>query len=475
VKVRTRLLLAFAYILLAVIVALEVPLALNLQRRALAEAEAQALAQAQVIAATVGSSIEDRGEADWDRIQDEVVRFVEETGADLRVIVVDEEGFLRADSSGTEALGQPYATPERPEIVSAVENDVPDSDPRFSDVEGREILATAAPIFVRGEPRGGAVRITQGMGEVRANVRGAILGLVAIGAAGLAAGLLIAFVVARSLSRPLGRLAAAATRLGSGDLSARAGGSGGASEIEEVAASFDEMAGRLEQAIRSQREFVANASHQLRTPLTGMKLRLESALADKQCPPDIRRQLEAADHEVDRLSGIVDRLLVLARLVETGAERQVDLRHAADRALARWGDRARQAGASLEVKGEGAVAEADPADLDQILDNMIDNAIAYAPGPVTVETGQENGQVFVAVRDRGPGIPEDERDRVVERFYRGHGVPAGGSGLGLAIVRELAGRWDGTVSVQGPAEGGTRIEVLLPAAFGSVQADSDNA
>jgi two-component system sensor histidine kinase TctE len=127
----------------------------------------------------------------------------------------------------------------------------------------------------------------------------------------------------------------------------------------------------------------------------------------------------------------------------------------------RWGERASRLGASLRTKGEGGQALGDRADIDQILDNLIDNAISHAPGPIVVESGRANGRVFLAVEDRGSGIAPDEVHRVTERFFRGRGAPSGGSGLGLAIVRELAEKWGGSVAITSPEEGGTRVEVRL--------------
>jgi signal transduction histidine kinase len=110
------------------------------------------------------------------------------------------------------------------------------------------------------------------------------------------------------------------------------------------------------------------------------------------------------------------------------------------------------------------LARVDPTDLDQILDNLLDNATSYAPGEVTVEIGGSNGTVFVAVRDRGPGIAPQDLAHVTERFYRGRGVPSGGSGLGLAIARQLAEKWGGTLNVESAYGDGTRVEVRLDAA-----------
>jgi signal transduction histidine kinase len=237
----------------------------------------------------------------------------------------------------------------------------------------------------------------------------------------------------------------------------------GGSEVEELGQSFDEMADRLERSVQAQREFVANASHQLRTPLTAMKLRLEGAIAEA---PDeaMRQRLEAADLEVDRLSGIVDRLLVMAREIEEGISASVDLGGAVHRTVLRWNDRAGQRDSTVVARGDGGLARVDPTDLDQILDNLLDNATSYAPGEVTVETGGSKGTVFVAVRDRGPGIAPQDLAHVTERFYRGLGVPSGGSGLGLAIARQLAEKWGGTLNVESAYGEGTRVEVRLDAA-----------
>lgn len=446
--------LAFTYVLLVLLIALGIPLTVNLQRRATAELETRALIQAQGIAAAIGAeNLSPRRQGDLLDIVDQAAIQV-----DGRVVVVDVRGRLMADSDRAATIGERFDTPGRPEIRSALEG-TPESVIRFSADEGRDIMVTAVPI--RDESRLlGAIRITSSVQQVRDNVRRVTFGLIAIGGAGLAAGLLIAFGLAGSLSRPLTRLAAAARRLGTGDLSARAGEVKGASEIEQLAHSFDEMADRLERTVQAQREFVANASHQLRTPLTGMKLRLEAALADAS-DAELRRDLEAADHEVDRLAEIVDRLLLMAKEIEEGQPTHVDVADAVARALGRWDERARLVETSLRSSGTGGEAQGNPADVDQILDNLLDNAIAYAPGEVTIESGRADGRVFVAVQDRGPGIPADEIERVTERFYRGRRAPTGGSGLGLAIARQLAEKWGGELRIDSPEGGGTRVEVRL--------------
>lgn len=447
------------------IVALTAPLAVNLRERARAELETQVLVEAQAVAA--GLDVGRLG-APPARLQQLAFRYARQV--DGRLLIMDATGRVLADGNvlpepNTSAVGLNYDTEERPEILAALDQTNPRANAqiRFSEELGSDIIVAAAPIL--DELRlVGAVRITRDVQEVTDSVRRVTIGIGIVGAAGLIAGLLIAFGVAGSLARPLTRLARTALRLGSGDLSARAGRIEGPTEIEELARSFDEMADRLERTVRAQREFVANASHQLRTPLTGMKLRIESAKAEATSD-DVRRQLQAAEREVDRLSDIVDRLLETARRIEQGAPSTADLRSAASRAVERWQERAELAGGSLTVSSIDADRDAgntevaaNPGDVDQILDNLVENAIRYAPGYVTIEIGRDGDRALLAVRDRGPGIPAEDRARVTERFYRGRGAPPGGSGLGLAIARELVERSGGELAVQSQKGEGTRIE-----------------
>lgn len=337
----------------------------------------------------------------------------------------------------------------------------------MSEDEGGDIAVAAAPIIDEGELVG-VVRISRGVQTVQDNVGRATAAIVAVALGGLLAGLGIALALARSLAQPLSRLAAAAQRLGAGDLSTRAGKLEGGNEVDELAGSFDEMAGRFERTVRAQREFVANASHQLRTPLTGMKLRLEAAIAETT-DDFVRVQLQAADKEVDRLAQIIERLLTMAVQIEEGQIEEgqmprVDLADAVGRAVQRWHERAAEASSSLTDDGATddvtVSAVADPVDLDQILDVLIDNALIHAPGRVEVWSTANGEQATLSVRDHGPGIPPDEQAKVTERFFRGRSAPAGGSGLGLAIARELAERWGGGIEVHAGA-GGTRVDVCL--------------
>jgi two-component system, OmpR family, sensor kinase len=214
--------------------------------------------------------------------------------------------------------------------------------------------------------------------------------------------------------------------------------------------------------MRAQRDFVANASHQLRTPLTGIKLRLEAIRAEGGAAGE---NAAKAEEELDRLEALVDDLLALAgAATPPPAGVTVDLSSVVEDAVERWQAPAGEAEKTVEAgRLEQALVFADPADLAHVVDNLIENALRYAPPgtQVTVESSSENGRGTLVVADNGPGIPEDDRARVFERFYRGsNGRRLGpGTGLGLAIVAELVERWDGQVTLADGA--GTRVRVVF--------------
>jgi two-component system, OmpR family, sensor kinase len=451
-SLRTRLLAAFAYVLVLVIVALEVPLILNVSRRVDAEVKAQAAAEAQLVAASASGQMDDQGQ---------LQRIADEAGRELggRVIIVDQRGFIRADSSRRSGSYR-----DRPEIRTALDSGRIAQGRRFSDTLGTSLLFTAVPI-VRGEARVGAVRVTQSVDAIDRRVRRDVLGLVGIGLIALVLGLAFAWVLAGTLARPLQHLAAAARRVESGDLEARAEPEGSA-EHREVAHAFNDMTERLGQVLEAQRQFVANASHQLRTPLTGLRLRLEAA--SLKAGPELAAELEAAEREVERLARLLTALLTLAREGDRPPARAtVSLATAVEQAHERWSDRAAQGGHRLlhECRDE-AVAQASEEDLAIVLDNLIENALNYSPGgTVTMECGRAAGDVYLAVLDEGPGLEPGEEDQVFERFARGSGGrQSAGTGLGLALVATLARRWGGSATIVNRPEGGARAEVRLPAA-----------
>ncbi len=452
-SLRLRLLGAFAYGFLLILVALEVPLALNLARRVDAEVRNDAAGQAHIVAAQASGSMGNRAQ---------LLRLVQRAAADLgaRVIVVGPTGLLRADSANSGVRS--YAS--RPEIKTALAGGTAQGK-RHSATLGANLLYTAVPVTNKGKTVG-AVRVTQSVAAVTSRVRRSVLALAAIGGAALVLGLVLAWFLADSLSRPLRRLARTARRVEEGDLEARAEMSG-PREQREVAVAFNDMTERLGVVLAAQREFVANASHQLRTPLTGLRLRLESAAA-KADNPELERELAAAEHEVERLARLLNTLLMLAREGQAPATvRLVSLGLAAKHAHERWEARAMERTQRLKLaRAEDVVAHSSEEDLAIVLDNLIENALHYSPegAAVTIEFGRDGDEAFLAVLDEGPGLAEGEEDALFERFARGSASGgASGTGLGLAIVQTLAQRWGGRASLSNRPEGGARAEVRLPA------------
>jgi signal transduction histidine kinase len=459
---RARLLLVFGYLLAAVTLALEVPLALNVQTRAESEFRSQVLGNAAVLAARISEPVaaQPADAAARDRIN----AIVAETArtSDVRILVTDRTGAVVTDSEGRAAVGTPYASAERPEFGEALFKGQIDFRRRFSDTLGEELLLVTVPVVDAGRVVG-AARLSADTGGVQSSVQQSWLRLALIGLAVVAGAMVLALVLATSLARPVRDLAAAAQRLGDGDLKARAPVRGPA-EISGLARAFNSMADALGANLRAQRDFVANASHQLRTPLTGLRLRVEGIKAEGGAAAEEATKAEA---EIDRLSRVVDDLLTLARASSVDATAvRVGLDALAREAVERWRG---PFAAEGKVIREGSIAAAhvwaSPRDLANILDNLIENALRYGPPgtEATVDVGARDGRSALVVSDTGPGIRAEDRARVFERFYRGsNGREAGvGTGLGLAIVAELAGRWDGQVRLlDGP---GTRIEATFPA------------
>jgi signal transduction histidine kinase len=378
-------------------------------------------------------------------------------------VIVDARGRLLADSAGEGLESESYAN--RPEIAAALRGRTDQGERRSEDLD-QDLLYTAVPVVSAGRTTG-AVRVTQSVDAVNDEVRNDTLALVGVGAGALLLGLVVASLLAGSLSRPMRALAATARRIARGDLEARAGIEGPA-EQREVAAAFNDMTERLGQALASQREFVANASHQLRTPLTGLKLRLEAA-ALQAGDPALESELAAAEREADRLARLLDELLTLAREADRPASgTELGLREAAEAAEERWSGPAGRSGHELVLAGGPEVCViASAHDLAIVLDNLIENALNYSPGGsrVTIEWSAEGGRARLAVLDEGPGVAPEEDGHLFERFYRGEAGRRGaaGTGLGLAIVETLARRWGGGARIANRPEGGARAEVELPA------------
>jgi two-component system, OmpR family, sensor kinase len=446
---RARLLAAFAYTLLVVIVALEVPLSANVSDRVNAEVEADSAAQSQVVAASVADQI--GKPARVQQIASEAAK-----NLDGLVFVIDGRGRLIASSESGVASSQPQPTDD-PIALQALGGNIAQGRHH----EGRDVLSTAVPIVHNGRTIG-ALEVEQSLDAVHNQVRQDVLALIGIGALALVLGLGVAWILAGSIARPLRSLGQAARRRAAGDSEARAPVRGSREQVQ-VAREFNEMADRLDAVLESQRAFVADASHQLRTPLTGLRLRLEAA-GVKTDDPAVRRDLEAAERESARLEELVSDLLELASSEESADDETADLGTAVREAMDRWEGPAHQTGhqIQLEEHGEGIV-RAGETELAAIFDNLIENALKYSPrgSTVLVECDLLDGAGRIGVVSQsGPIDPELSR-RAFERFYRGGGG-RDGTGLGLPIVAALARRRGGVAHIENVERGRVRAEVTLP-------------
>lgn len=454
VTLRLRLQAALAYVLLLAIVALGVPAAINLSARVRAEVRTQAQAQADLIAATAADLL-----APGQRRELTTLARTAATSLRGRILIVNGAGGVLADSAGPAQVGASYDS--RPEIEAALSGRQVQVQ-RTSRTLGQSILATAVPIIRNRHPVG-AVRVTQSIAAVSSAVQRAELGLVLIGLIVLGLGLLAGAVIAAQVGRPIKRLEQVAQRIARGELGARVEPEG-SREQRSLAASFNDMTDRISGLLAVQREFVADASHQLRTPLTGLRLRLEEARA-QGVSAAAAKELDAAVGEVDRLAHTVEELLALSASGERPTKgRSLDLEDLARSAVRRWQPTAKARGIELICyRAEApAMAWAARPDIERATDCLLDNAINYSPPGTSVELVGAPGRI--EVRDRGHGLAVDEHDAVFERFHRGRAGRSGpwGSGLGLAIARELARTWSGDVVIEDRDGGGAIAVLLLP-------------
>jgi signal transduction histidine kinase len=463
VSFRARLVLAAAYLLTAVVLALEIPLALTIESRARSEFESAVLGRAAVLAAQVSDLVVAANAAPGSAAPANSVAAVaaRERTAKERIVVTDRRGRVVADTGGLARRGTSYATAARPELRVALFGGRIDTRRRFSDSLGGELLLVTVPVVDR-QRVVGAVRVSTPTAAIRDRVHDSWLRLALIGLGVIAVGLALAWVLAGTVSRRVSRLADAAARVGGGDLTAHVPEEG-PRELRTLAGTFNRMTHALAANLAAQRDFVANASHQLRTPLTGLRLRLEAIRGEGGYAAE---EAAKAEEEVDRLNELVEDLLRLERASSGDSRAQpVDLSIVARGAVERWAAAAAAEEQQLELDAAGpARVLADPTDVNHVADNLIENALRYCPPgtSITVSTASRNGEVALLVSDTGPGIGPADRERIFERFYRGANGRAAhaGTGLGLAIVAEIVHRWGGDVRLlDGP---GTRIEAVFP-------------
>ena len=381
-----------------------------------------------------------------------------------RVVITDERGVAVTDSDPPERGVRSFA--DRPEIVAALRGREA-AGTRYSATLGTDLFYVAAPI-VDGSAVAGAVRVTYPTSYVDERVRRnwIVLGAVAVVVLGVV--FLVSLVLARSVTRPLADLEVAAARLGGGELSTRAEVPPGPPEVRSLARSLNGTAARLERLVGAQRAFVADASHQLRSPLAALRLRLEN-LDGEVRDPAASQDVTGALAEVARLSRLVDGLLALAR-VEAGpsAPVPIDLTAVVDGRRDAWSAlaaerRVRLVGTGHDASGGQLFVRSTPGVLEQVLDNVLNNALDVAPeaSVVTIGASARDRTVELTVADEGVGMTAEQRERAFDRFWRSGDPTAPGAGLGLAIVHRLVEADGGTVKLDEAPGGGLLVRIRL--------------
>jgi signal transduction histidine kinase len=295
--------------------------------------------------------------------------------------------------------------------------------------------AAAAAVLVLGVP---ALVIAAGRGAGAA----AIVAVFMVGAVALAAWL--AAVLAGRMARPVEELAEAAGRLGAGD-PRPLGRRYGVPDLDQVADGLDSSARRLSSLLAADRELAVDASHQLRTPLTALSMRLEEMIAAADDPDVVREEGSAALAQAERLADVVSQLLSLspARRATAASAELTGIDEIVQQQVVEWEPAFRRARRKLVVIGvRGLQAHVTPGGLAQVLATLLDNALMHGGGTVTIQTSQNAGSVVIEVRDEGKGVPPDLVSRIFERSVSGRPE---GTGLGLALARTMAAADGGRV------------------------------
>jgi signal transduction histidine kinase len=303
----------------------------------------------------------------------------------------------------------------------------------------------AVAVLVVGVP---ALLISSGK---HAAVIGALMAVAAVLAAALTA------LLARRLARPVEQLAEAAARLGAGD-PRPLGRRFGVSDLDQVADGLDSSARRLSSLLAADRELTADASHQLRTPLTALSMRLEEMIAAADDPDVVREEGSAALAQAERLADVVSQLLSPARRAAASSAALTRIDQIVQQQVVEWEPAFRRADRRLVWIGvRGLQAHVTQGGLAQVIATLLDNALMHGGGTVTIQTSQNARSVVIEVRDEGNGIPPDLVPRIFERSVSGRPE---GTGLGLALARTMAAADGGRVVLVKPKP--ATFAVFLP-------------
>ena len=460
-----RLLLAFTGLLTMVLVAQDVPLFNYLRdvetERLLASLERDAFVLAGASEDLLSNESDPGSATD---LQQTIDDYSKRQGA--RVVITDRTGRVVVATDPTDLPGDDFSN--RPEIASALTGVVVAGE-RVSNTAGEPLVYVAVPVL-SGTDVEGAVRITFRAAVIDDRTQEKSRGLLLVFVISLSGAVLAALFMASGITSPLSRLRRSTERLAAGDFDERADEGYGPPEVRSLARSFNSMTERISRLVDKQRAFAGDASHQLRTPLTALRLQLERAGAMlENDPAGARERIEAASEETERLQRLVEGLLLIARSDGTALSTAVvDVSAMVQERADVWSPLAEEKGVRLlTAAAPGLHASAVPNGLEQIIDNYVDNAlgVADAGNTITITAVRQHEMIGIHVMDEGPGMDPEHLAHAFDRFWRAPDAPHGGSGLGLAIVQHLAQLSGGQAALHNRSDRtGLDASVLLPAA-----------
>ena len=456
---RRLLLASFLGIVLVALAISSVPFAFFIQtverERLLTTLERDAF----VIAGKAEEALESLSPSDLRPVRDLAQDYRDAGGA--RVVVTDEQGIVIVTNDPEEnRAGVSYLS--RPEFAEATAGQISTGE-RYSETLGLTLVYVAVPVF-SGQNIVGAVRLTFDKAVIDAEVSRQLTGILIVALTTLALGGALALILSRTLARGIRELEHASEAFAGGDFSARAREDVGPSDIRALAGGFNAMAEKVSALVETQRRFASDASHQLRTPLTALMLRIEGLRESVKPTAKVTERFDALERDIARLNRLIDGLLALGR---AGAEKtpviSVDASTLARERVESWRSLAEESGVTLDshIEDNVAITAAETA-LEHILDVYIDNALAVSPAgsTITVLLTREGSAVTLLVQDEGPGVSDEVARRAFDRFWRG-GSSYEGSGLGLAIVKELADASGASVALESRENGGAQARVVF--------------
>ncbi|MFC3501692.1 ATP-binding protein [Micromonospora krabiensis] len=438
---RRRLVISYLLLMVLVLIALETPLALTLATRETDRVRADRLADATRFASLAGPALRGGTPGPLDT---ELRSYDELYGIGAAVVDRDRRTVV-ASARWRTAVGTAEALDT---ALAGQQSSGPESVWPW---EGGPVVV-AVPINDGGEVLGAVVTVTP-TDALRRTVSAWWALLAVIGTLAVVACVVLAFGLAGWVLRPVTELDAVTHEIAEGDRGARVQHRLGPPELRRLAASFNNMADAVSDVMDRQRAFVAHASHQLRNPLTALRLRVEE-LGPSLTDPQGRAEHRLALEETDRLALVLDALLTLARAERQENERvTVDAAEVAASRVAAWMPLARHRSVALRLATTAvpAYARTVPTAVDQALDALIDNAVKFSGpgGEVAVTVARCDGGVAVEVRDTGPGMTESQLGQATERFWRAPDVQnVDGAGLGLTIAAVLVDASGGRLTMR---------------------------